>query len=89
MSLDRESRTYRVQQVPAYLNVDQIAECLVAAAGSVGPAENIRVYSVAISLGFTSYVARATKTATISFKQTPSIFDNDEEQWSGESQFNF
>ena len=82
MSLARESRTYRVQQVPAYLRVDQVANFLATASRSVGSAENIKVYSLATSLGFTSFIRRATKTATITFKQTPPIFDNDEEQWS-------
>jgi hypothetical protein len=75
-----QNRTYRIQQVPAYLSLNKVAEFLVTASHSLGPVEDITVCSLAPSLGFTSY--SITKTATITFKHTPSIFENDEEQWS-------
>jgi hypothetical protein len=81
MSLASKSRTYRVQQIPAYLSINQVADFLAAASRSIGLAENIRVHSVATTLGFTSYTTRRTKTATLTFCQTPAIFENDEEQW--------
>jgi hypothetical protein len=77
-----QNYTYRVQQVPAYLSLNQVAEFLVTASHSLGPVENITVCSLAPSLGFTSYSTHITKTATITFKHTPSIFENDEDQWS-------
>lgn len=81
----RESRTYRVQQLPVDIHITQVADFLTSACADIGPAKNIKVYSVARTLGFTSYATRSTKTATIVFRQTPLIFDNDEEQWSVES----
>lgn len=81
MSLAGKDRTYRVRQIPAYLSVDQVAGFLATASRSLGPAEYIRVHSIATTLGFTSYITRTTKTATLTFTQTPAIFDNDEEQW--------
>lgn len=79
MPLPRESRTYRVQQLPVSVCIPQVAEFLAAACEGIGLAKNINVYSAARSLNVT-FATRATNTATIIFKQTPPIFDNDEEQ---------
>lgn len=82
MSVARERRTYRVQQLPPWLQLNQVADFLVAACACIGLAENIKAHSIAKSLSFVSLVARTVQVATITFTKTPLIFDDDEEQWS-------
>lgn len=81
-SQNEPRRTYRVQRIPPYVDAVQLAEFLADASESLGPAENIAVFSIATSLGSESYTSQATKTATVSFIRTPQILDNDEDHWS-------
>ena len=75
MSRSRERQVYRVRQLPLRLeNRGDTAPFLASIAPVLGTVDNIRVFSLAQE-------KVDTKTATIAFKSTPSIFDNDEQQW--------
>ena len=74
MGRSREDRVYRVRQLPSYLeNRGNIAPFLARIAPMLGAADNIHVFSLAQE--------KSSKTATITFKSLPSLFDNDEQQW--------
>ena len=75
MALDRESRVYRVRQLPLHLeDRSATAQFLVSIAPVLGDIENIRVCSLAQG-------KRDSKTATVTFKTIPSVFDDDKNQW--------
>ena len=75
MGLDREGWVYRVRQLPLHLDGrSATAQFLALIAPVLGEVENIRVGSLAQG-------KRDSKTATVTFKTTPSVFDNDETQW--------
>lgn len=75
MSRSRESRVYRVRQLPLYLEYrGDVAPLLAKVAPVLGAVDNIRVFSLARE-------DTDSKTATVSFMITPSIFDNDKEKW--------
>lgn len=75
MGRSRESRVYRVRQLPLHLeNRGDVAPFLIRIASILGAVDNIRVFSLAQEKS-------NSKTATLSFNNLPSLFDNDEEQW--------
>jgi hypothetical protein len=76
MPLGREARTYRVRQLPPFMVKNHLSGFLAASCRQLGPAENIRVFSLASSLS-----QYETKTATLIFLRTPNRFDNNETQW--------
>ncbi len=75
MSRSRDRQVYRVRQLPLHLeNRGDAAPFLALIAPVLGTVDNIRVFSLAQE-------KLDTKTATVAFKTTPSIFDNDDQQW--------
>lgn len=75
MGNTRDTRVYRVRQLPFHLKECGVtASFLASIAPDLGAADNIRVFSLAQENA-------NSKTATVSFKIIPSIFDNDREQW--------
>ncbi len=75
MGPNRESRVYRFRQLPLHLeDRGATASFLSKIASVLGAVDNIRVFSLAQE-------KPVSKTATISFKTLPPVFDNDEEQW--------
>lgn len=75
MGRSQESQVYRVRQLPLHLeNRGAIAAFLATIAPALGAVDNIRVFSLAQEKA-------NSKTATISFKTLPAIFDNDKQQW--------
>ena len=75
MGLNREGRVYRVRQLPLHLDYpSDTAQFLASIAPVLGGVDNIRVCSLA-------QAERSSKTATVTFKTIPSVFDNDEHQW--------
>lgn len=75
MGLNRQDRVYRVRQLPLHLdNRSDTAQFLASIAPVLGEVDNIRVCSLAQR-------NRDSKTATVTFKAIPSVFDNDEHQW--------
>ena len=75
MSPNRESRVYRFRQLPLHLKDCGATASFLSKIDSVlGAVDNIRVFSLAQEKPIS-------KTATISFKTIPPVFDNDEEQW--------
>ena len=75
MGRNRESQVFRFRQLPLHLkNRGDVAPFLALIASVLGTANNIRVFSLAQETS-------NTKTATVSFRTIPSIFDNDEQQW--------
>lgn len=75
MGRGRESQVYRVRQLPLHLeNRGVVANFLATISPALGAVDNIRVFSLAQEKA--NY-----KTATVSFKTLPAIFDNDEQQW--------
>lgn len=75
MSRRRESRVYRVRQLPLHLDHrSDVASFLARIVPALGTFDNIRVFSLAQE-------KPTSKTATVSFKTLPSKFDNDEQQW--------
>ena len=74
MGRSREDRVYRVRQLPSNLeHRSTVAPFLAGIAPVLGPADNIHVFSLA--------QGKSSKTATLSFKSLPSLFDSDEQQW--------
>lgn len=75
MGRRRQSQVYRVRQLPPHLeHRGVVAPFLATIAPSLGGVDNIRVFSLAQEKS-------TSKTATISFEALPSVFDNDQEQW--------
>jgi hypothetical protein len=79
MPRPRESLTYRLRRLPAYLDRSQVANFLVTSVEGLGPLENIVIFSLASSL--MPWKQSPTKTATLMFKRTPKRFDNDRTEW--------
>ena len=75
MGNSREKQVYRVRQLPLHLkDCGATASFLASIARDLGVADNIRVFSLAKEKS-------NSKTATVSFKVIPSLFDNDSEEW--------
>ena len=75
MGRSRADRVYRVRQLPSHLkDSSRTAAFLASIAPRLGAADNIRVFSLAQE-------NPTSKTATVTFKTLPSIFDNDGQQW--------
>lgn len=75
MGRSRESRVYRVRQLPLHLeNRGDVAPFLAQIAPVLGAVDSICVFSL-------GQESSNSKTATITFKKLPSLFDNDGEQW--------
>jgi hypothetical protein len=79
MPRPREQRTYRVRQLPQYLERQEVANFICRVSAEFGPEENVEVFSLASSL--IAWERPQTKVATIVFKYTPETFDNDEGEW--------
>jgi hypothetical protein len=79
MSRSRDARTYRIRQLPSFIDLSEVPKFLIAACDHFAAAEDIRVFSLAHSLS--QHESLVTKTATVVFTQTPEIFDNDDQQW--------
>lgn len=75
MGRGREGRVYRLRQLPLHLQERGDTERFLAQiAKDLGAVDNIRVFSLAQE-------KQDSKTATATFKTLPSIFNNDEQQW--------
>ena len=75
MGRGRDGRVYRVRQLPLHLqDRGETERFLAQIAQDLGPVDNIRVFSLAQD-------KQDSKTATVKFETLPSIFDNDEQQW--------
>ena len=75
MRRGREGRVYRVRQLPVHLgDCGKTARFLASIAPVLGSVDNVRVFSLAQE-------KPKSKTATVTFRVIPSIFDNDEQQW--------
>ena len=75
MGLSREGRVYRLRQLPLHLdNPNDTARFLASIAPGLGEVDNIRVCSLAQG-------KLDSKTATVTFKTVPSVFADDEDQW--------
>jgi hypothetical protein len=79
MARDRRNRTYRVRQIPHHVTEHQLISILITAAKDLGPSENITVRSLSQSLN--QWERPPTKVATIVFRDTPTRFDNDDQEW--------
>jgi len=79
MPRSRETLTYRLRRLPAYLKRSTIADFLVRSVEGLGPLENILVFSLASNL--VRWERPPSKTATLMFKKTPERFDNDQTEW--------
>lgn len=75
MGSSRAGKVYRLRQLPRHLEGSSSTAIFLASITSdLGAADNIRVASLAQE-------NTDSKTATVTFKTLPSIFDNDEQQW--------
>jgi hypothetical protein len=79
MPRSRETLTYRLRRLPAYLERSTVADFLVRSVEGVGPLENLVIFSLASNL--VHWERPPTKTATLMFKKTPERFDNDRTEW--------
>lgn len=79
MPSPRERRTYRLRQLHLYLERQDAAEFLCKASSSFGPEANIEVSSLASNL--VTWKKPPTRTATLVFKRTPKLLDNDGVEW--------
>jgi hypothetical protein len=75
----RHGRTYRFRQLPPQVDTRFLPTLLLSIDAAFGPLGNIRVHSLASSLD--PWESPPTKVATITFKQLPSIFDNEDKEW--------
>ena len=78
MESDRKSRTYRVSELPAGVDIHHVAT-LLSRFPNIGPPERIRVHSLASSLH--EWDLPATKVATITFTQPPEAFADGKTEW--------
>lgn len=78
MVRDRETRIYRVRQLPAYLDIYGVAKLLASLDDSMGSLESIHVFSIAASLNPAENPP--TNTAMIMFGVVSRIFDNDHDE---------
>lgn len=79
MAPDRNARTYRLQNLPAFLKKSKVAEFLIRGVEDLGPQDAINVFSLAATLDEWN---TQSKTATLTFNQVPARFDNDKDEWS-------
>jgi hypothetical protein len=79
MAREPKDRTYRVRQLPAHIDVHHLPALLINLESSIGPLENVIVHSLAGSLKL--FEDTPTRTATVTFQNVPSVFDNDETEW--------
>jgi hypothetical protein len=79
MAPDRNARTYRVQNLPAFLKKSKVAEFLARSIEGLGTEERISVFSLAATLDEWN---TQSKTATVTFDHVPIRFDNDKDEWS-------
>jgi hypothetical protein len=77
MPRPREQRTYRLRQLPQYLERQDVGAFLCKVSPDFGLAEDIEVFSLASNL--ITWEKPPTKTATLMFRKTPKPFDNEEE----------
>lgn len=79
MPRSRNTLTYRLRRLPAYLKRSAVADYLVRSIEDIGPRENIVVRSLASNL--VQWERPPTKVATLMFKKTPELFNNDGTEW--------
>jgi hypothetical protein len=79
MPRPREHRTYRLRQLPQHLERKDIPAFLCKASPDFGREEDIEIFSLAANL--ITWEKPPTKIATLVFKKTPAVFDNDEGEW--------
>lgn len=79
-----DDRTYRVRQLPAHLDIHHLPRLLISLENSLGPLENIHIHSLAGSSN--GFEEAPTKTATVTFSNRPTVFDNDQSEWSFQTQ---
>jgi len=79
MAPDRNARTYRVQNLPAFLKKSKVAEFLARSIEGLGTEDRISVFSLAATLDEWN---TQSKTATVTFDHVPIHFDNDKDEWS-------
>jgi hypothetical protein len=79
MARDEASPTYRVRQLPSHIERYQLPAILVGAAADLGPPENIQVHSLA--LGLSPWENPPSRTATVTFKKIPMLFDDGRTEW--------
>ncbi|KAI9694157.1 MAG: hypothetical protein M1822_003428 [Bathelium mastoideum] len=79
MSRPRDRLAYRLRQLPQYLKITDVASFVVKVSADLGPEDAIQVFSLATSLAV--WENPPTKIATLTFKTTPKVFDNDDEKW--------
>lgn len=79
----REDRTYRVRQLPLYLQLPAVAAFLAQLDGRIGPASSIRVHSIANALSLED--VPKFKVVTLTFLNVPILFDNDQQEWTIEA----
>ncbi|RDW89694.1 hypothetical protein BP6252_01726 [Coleophoma cylindrospora] len=78
----REDRTYRVKQLPLHLELPNLATFLAQLDGRIGPADSIKVHSIAGALSLEDNPKF--KVATVTFINVPALFDNDRQEWTVE-----
>jgi hypothetical protein len=79
MSTNRDDRTYRLRQLPLLVTVESLPGLLVDVDRSLGPSSSITVWSVAEDLGLSDVAL--TKTATVTFQDTPPLLNDDAHEW--------
>lgn len=78
MAISRDSRTYRVRQLPYHMDRHQVVRLLCTLLDSIEPGD-IQIYSLASSLS--PWERPPTKVATVMFGRLPAILDSDETEW--------
>lgn len=76
---EKERRTFRVRQIPAYIKEGDLPKLLKGLTGYVGPTDQIEVFSLASSVDV--YESPPAKVATVKFEYTPAAFLADSDEW--------
>jgi hypothetical protein len=79
MSLGRDQPTYRVRRIPPYVQRTQLANFLTQNIQGLGGDDNIRIRSLAPSLG--DWTRHPSQTATLTFEEQPSRFRDGRSEW--------
>jgi hypothetical protein len=68
-----------VRQIPHHVDECQLISILITAAKDLGPSDNIAVCSLSQNLN--QWERPPTKVARVVFRDTPTRFDNDDQEW--------
>jgi hypothetical protein len=79
MALSKHRQTYRVRQIPAYIDLSRLPRILHRVLEYHGATTGIKIFSLATSLSFTENVP--TREATVMFDEVPLALTSEKDEW--------